>query len=331
MRTRTRKRSILFSGLLLALLGSPASAQVEIDWVTVSNPGNPCDTRWAGCFRGTVDYEYRISKYEITNLQYVAFLNAVAVTDNHGLYPYSATGIVRTGSSGSYAYSVVPGQEQMPVNDVSFWMGTRFANWLHNDQPSGAQDDSTTEDGAYTLTPAGVASNTVTRNPGARFFMPSLDEWYKAAFYDPGSMGYYAFPTGSDTPPTCSVPGPGANAANCDDVVDATVAAGSYPNSPSPVGTFHQAGNLAEWVEVIIDFGGEGSFRGVLGGTYTHGTSPMGWDKLATGAPGGGPTWHGLRLAAEAPIPVPLPLLGPIAGWLLAAGLGSFGVLRLRR
>ena len=36
-----------------------------------------------------------------------------------------------------------------PVNYVSFWDAARFANWLHNGQPTGAQGAGTTEDGAY--------------------------------------------------------------------------------------------------------------------------------------------------------------------------------------
>ena len=37
------------------------------------------------------------------------------------------------------------------MNYVSFYDALRFANWLHNGQPSGPQDSTTTEDGAYTF------------------------------------------------------------------------------------------------------------------------------------------------------------------------------------
>jgi hypothetical protein len=73
------------------------------------------------------------------------------------------------------------------VDFVSFWNALRFANWLHNGQPRGLQDETTTEDGAYTLTPTGIVNNTITRNPGAVVFLPSENEWYKAAYYDPAT------------------------------------------------------------------------------------------------------------------------------------------------
>jgi formylglycine-generating enzyme required for sulfatase activity len=175
------------SALILAV-GGVAHA-VTMDWVTVGDPGNACDTQSQGCF-GSVGYTYLISKYETTNAQYAEFLNAVAATDTNGLYhtrmgvadPDSG-GITRSGSSGSYTYSTIVGREDMPVNWVSFYDNLRFANWLHNGQPTGAQDSTTTEDGAYTFS---SATSVGARNAGATIFLPSEDEWYKAAARFPG-------------------------------------------------------------------------------------------------------------------------------------------------
>jgi len=109
-----------------------------------------------------VAYIYRIGKYEVTAGQYCEFLNAVGKTDTYGLYntlmdtaTYDQWGrnqgcnIKRTGSPGSYAYSVDSNWANRPVNYVSWGDAVRFANWLHNDQPTGAQGLSTTEDGAW--------------------------------------------------------------------------------------------------------------------------------------------------------------------------------------
>ncbi len=60
---------------------------------------------------------------------------------------------------------------------VDFYDSLRFANWLHNGQPTGAQDNSTTEDGAYTITAEGIAANSITRNARATIFLTSEDEW----------------------------------------------------------------------------------------------------------------------------------------------------------
>ncbi len=256
-----------------------ATAQaVSIDWVTVGDPGNRGDPQESceGCGPGTtfgsVAYVYRISKFEVTNAQYAEFLNAVAVTDTYAIYDTSMRsdlgGITRSGFSGSFSYTAISGRESMPVNHVSFWHSLRFANWLENGQPTGAQDSTTTEDGAYTITPAGVADNSITSNVGATIFIPSEDEWYKAAYYDPASKTYFGYPTASNAPTTCTQPGAVANTANCSLAVNDVTAVGSYTSSASPNGTFDQGGNVAEWNEAITP---TPTHRGLRGGSWGNG------------------------------------------------------------
>jgi len=208
------KLGFVFAALLLAL---PAHAQVTIEWVTVGDPGNAADDTGYGA----VAYTYRIGKYEVTNAQYAEFLNAVAASDTYELYSTHMGsghgGITRSGSSGSYTYSAIAGREDMPVNYVSWYDSLRFANWLHNGQPTGAQGDGTTEDGAYTITEEGIAEDSITRNAGATVFLTSEDEWYKAAYYDAGSEIYFNYPASSDTLTYCRPPGAMANTANCED------------------------------------------------------------------------------------------------------------------
>ena len=192
---------ILTVGLLL--VPGMASAEVTFDWVTVGDPGNAADTTGYGAVADV----YRISAHETTNAQYAEFLNAKAASDTLDLYsPNMGSGfggITRSGSSGSYTYSPIAGRENMPVNYVSFFDSTRFTNWLHNGQGSGD-----TETGAYTLL-GGTAlpSNglTLTRNAGATLFVPSEDEWYKAAYYDALTTSFFDNPAGSDTQPVLSL------------------------------------------------------------------------------------------------------------------------------
>ena len=271
-------QNLLGAGAALALilsLGGPAEA-VSIDWVTVSGTGTPnaCDPQTGGCY-GAVADTYRIGKYEVTNSQYAEFLTAVAATDTNGLYNTDMGsgfgGITRSGSSGSYAYAATAGRDNMPVNYVSFYDALRFANWLHNGQPTGAQGASTTEDGAYTIVMEDYLSGpTIFRNLGATVFLPSEDEWYKAAYYDAVSTSYFDYPAGADAQTVCAVPGATANTANCGEVVGDLTNVGSYTGSGSPYGTFDQGGNVREWNETIILGSNPDWSRGVRGGRFNR-------------------------------------------------------------
>jgi cysteine-rich repeat protein len=208
-----------------------------------------------------VPYTHQISKYEVTNAQYAEFLNAVAWIDTNGLYITAMGsgrgGITRDGSPGFYTYSARAGREQMPVNYVSFYDALRFANWLHNDQPTGLQHSTTTEDGAYDMS----LGSGVVRKAGAKVFLTSENEWYKAAYFN--GTSYFDYPAGSDTQITCAVTGPTPNTANCDLVVFELTDVGSYTGSPSPYGTFDQGGNVSEWNEAHGS-----SLSGYRGGTF---------------------------------------------------------------
>ncbi|MBM4090418.1 MAG: formylglycine-generating enzyme family protein [Planctomycetes bacterium] len=130
---------------------------------------------------------YAIGKYEGTAGQHTPFLNAVAATDTYGLYNTSMTDtrgcqIVRSGSSGSYTYSVAADRANRPVNYVSFWDAARFVNWLHNGQGNGD-----TESGVY----VNVGNQSAfTRSADAEYRIPTENEWYKAAYHkDDGVTG----------------------------------------------------------------------------------------------------------------------------------------------
>ena len=123
-----------------------------------------------------------------------------------GLYPnFEGCNIVRSSSSGNYTYSVAAEWADRPVNGVSWGDAARFCNRMHNGQPTGAQDLTTTEDGSYYLN--GATSNgelmTIVRKFDATWVLPSEDEWYKSAYhYNDGVTGNYCdYPTQSDPAP----------------------------------------------------------------------------------------------------------------------------------
>ncbi len=271
-----RSLSLCLPALAAALGGAPAAA-VTVDWVGVGGPGNLCDAQPQGCF-GAVAAAFQIARTEVTNAQYAEFLNAVAKADPNGLYNTAMAssgaghgGITRSGSPDDYAYSAVAGREDLPVNYVSFYDALRFANWLHNRQPVGAQGPGTTETGAYAITEQGIADNSIARSAEASVALASEDEWYKAAYYDAAGASYFVYPAGTDTASVCTPPGATANTANCGVAggtpgVGNLTAVGSYtgPANASPNGTLDQGGNVWEWNEAIVD----GTSRGLRGGSF---------------------------------------------------------------
>jgi formylglycine-generating enzyme required for sulfatase activity len=251
-----------------AALITSASASVTMDWVTVGNPGNlpqsasnRTHSESYGDGFGAVAYAYQIGKYEVTNAQYGAFLNAAAKTDNYGLYNSDFMpwfGITRSGSSGSYTYSVTGTLANRPVVLVSWFDAARFANWMVNGQGSGS-----TETGAYTLN--GAISGIVLANAGAQVYIPTEDEWYKAAYYNAASQTYSLYPNGQDgLMPYDGNYGDG----NYENRFDGTTDVGFFTGYPSSYGTFDQGGNVWEWNDAIIsDSSREG--RGGRGGSYS--------------------------------------------------------------
>jgi formylglycine-generating enzyme required for sulfatase activity len=264
-----------------SLAAARPSTAVTMEWVTVGDPGNAGDTvpdaHYGTTGYGAVSYAYQISKYEVTNTQYAEFLNAIAWENDYaGLYnaEMSSTygGIVQNGSVGSFSYSVKSGFEQKPVNFVSVVDAAYFANWLNNGQPAQSSMDpplSQIWNGAYNLSDP----NTIVRNPSATIFLPSENEWYKAAYYQPSTetspAGYFLWPTGTNSSPTCTGPTAAPNSANCNDGVAPgdLVPVGSYPGSPSPYGTLDQGGNVWEWTETLYQY----QDRVIRGGSFDQG------------------------------------------------------------
>jgi len=340
-------------GAMVAMLlaaGGTATAEITIDTVHVGDPSNVGELSGSGAaggfgidrICGSVAYEYNIGKYEVTAGQYTAFLNAVVGVDTYALYNTDMSrtdngcGITRSGGGtvgDPYTYSVMSAFVNRPVNYVSLWDACRFANWLSNGQQEGAQNSGTTEDGAYTLNGYNKEDGwEIQRNPGAMWAITSEDEWYKAAYYKGGgtNAGYWDYPTSSDEAPGRDMADASGNNANYEsgagpypiDSGKYTTIVGEFQNSPSPYGTFDQAGNLWEWNEAVL----YGSTRSLRGGAFSRDTDVMlASDRYDGLSPSNEANRFGFRVS-EVPEPATLSLLA-----LLALSLPKRGVLAVIR
>jgi len=292
------------TGFGLAVLGAcfitnTAFSDISFSWATIGDAGNTANNTGYG----SVSYEYRISKYEVTNLQYVAFLNAKARNDTHNLYNAGMAsiygGITRNGSSGAYTYNTVSGREYSPVVYVSFNDSMRFVNWLNNGQGEG---DS--ESGAYDISSGGAFP---TRTANANYAVTNENEWVKAACYKAGGLnsGYWSYGTGTESiEPAQANYFVGGNGN--------TRQVGSYASNQ--YGVFDMVGNVWEWHEGIY----ADQYRGLKGGSFTvHGAMLLGASRDDYAAPDGRSNDFGFRIVSLVPAPNML-------SYLIFAGSGAW-------
>lgn len=325
-----------------------ALAAIEPIFVPVGNVRNAADPTTG---YGRVTEAYRIGKYEVTIGEYAAFLNTVATDDPAGLYhdamagDRTSAGIARSGTAGSFTYTVTgpsgitpagaTSPANRPITYVNWFDAARFANWMANGQPTGAQTAATTENGAYNLTAMTPGTlperNAINPNTAAAptFFLPSEDQWYKAAYYDPalrkGRGSYFTYATRSNATPG-NVIGDAANQVNyifstgamtvtqqptIDPTQNYLTNVGAMRASPSSYGTFDQNGNVWELMEsagmtgetAMLRGGAWTSFTTYLSSAYRLGVSSVG---AASNA--------GFRLAAlpaaSAPVVIDLVTVG---------------------
>ena len=277
-----RMPRVVFCVGVAALLTSLAVSAhaVTLDMVTVGDPGNTADTTGAPNPAGAVADAFQIMKFEFTNQQYKDFLNSVAATDTYALYNANMGlnargGITQSGTSGAYTYATRTNMGDKPVNYVSWFDAARVSNWLMN----GATGTSSTETGAYTLNNA-TSGNAPAVNPGATFYIPTENQWYKAAYYKGGSTnaGYWDYGTQSDSLPTAVTAGltgigssgSTGNFANYNSGADwngqdGNVTTVGTNGGASAYGAFDMSGNAYEWNDLT---GATGSSRGLRGGDW---------------------------------------------------------------
>jgi formylglycine-generating enzyme required for sulfatase activity len=223
-----------------------------------------------------------------------------------------------------------------PVNFVSWFDAARVSNWLHN----GATSVSDMETGAYTLNNA-TNGDALALNIGARFFIPSENQWYKAAYYKGGgtNAGYWPYATQSSSLPgavTANSTGDGSagssgNFANYDNAADwndlnGNVTTVGTNGGPSAYGAFDMTGNVAERNDLDRS---SSSSRGIRGGVWSLGSSNLSSANRSSDAPNienGNRGFRVASLSSSAPPAVPEPSM-MVIGTLFGIG----GLMAKRR
>lgn len=246
--------TILVAIIVLVFVLSPLKAQItttdtfgsgansfSMDFVGVGNPGNAAQSasnrshgESGGDGYGAVSYSYRISTYEI-----------------------SQDMITKATARGMSNVTAGPWTGSQPAANLSWYEAAAFVNWLNT---------STGKQAAYNLTFSGSWSITLWssadawtaggtnlyRHKDAFYFLPSENEWYKAAYYNPGDSNYFLYPTASDTAPTAVASGTGAGSAVFNGAASVPALVDSA-GGLSPYGTMGQGGNVWEWSESAFD------------------------------------------------------------------------------
>lgn len=297
------------SSVVADTFGSGANS-FEIEFVTIGNPGNPPDTTDRPVTDGALSYRYRIGKYEVSE----------QMIDNANAQSALAATPLNITHDGRGA--------NMPATSIRWYEAARFVNWLNTStghMPAYNFFTGTLGVGFDLWQPMdpGYDPANLYRNKLAKYFLPSLDEWHKAAYYDPVTGTYYDYPTGSDSVPDgINFPG--------DPNFEAVFFDGGSNGGPneitnvgllSPYGTLGQGGNVREWEETAFDRINSSAVeqRGLRGGSWGDGETLLAaWNRGVGIGPAFEGNFVGLRVASIIPEPSSLFLM--VIGLAVLAG-----------
>jgi formylglycine-generating enzyme required for sulfatase activity len=222
----------------------------SIDFVSIGNTDNAADTTG----RGAVPYEFRVGTYEITQ-----------------------DAITKATASGMANVTAGAWTGNQPAANISWYDAAAFVNWLNTSTGKTAAYDLAWNGSAWSMNlwsseQAWTAGGTnLYRNKDAYYFLPSENEWFKAAYYNPSGTNYFLYPTASSDAPTPVASGTIAGTAVYSQEFDQEPAAVTFAGGLSPYGTMGQGGNVYEWNESA--FGGiyssPSGTRAVRGGRWT--------------------------------------------------------------
>jgi formylglycine-generating enzyme required for sulfatase activity len=243
--------------------GSDAN-QFQMEFVTIGDPGNAADFTGSPSPAGSVGYTYGIGKFEV-----------------------SEDMITKFNASQSLQITKDTRGTAKPATNVSWNEAARFVNWLNTSTGGSAAYNFTTggvNDDIAVWTSADTLDYEATnpyRSKRATYVLPSFNEWYKAAYYNPTNSTYYDFPNGSNTAPTAVASGTGDNTAVYNQSFGQGPADVNLAGGLSPYGVMGLGGNVFEWEESSFDvtsgnYNSSGSSsRGIRGGNWYYNSSDL--------------------------------------------------------
>lgn len=242
----------VMSGVVSADTFGTGANQFTIDFVSVSGSTNPTSGY------GIVNNDYRMGKYEITNAQWNKFKAAYGPV---------------TGSVGAYSWNSYYTSDNVPVNRVSWYEAAQFVNFLNTSTGhqaaykfTGTQGTSDYTLGVWNASDTGYNAANPYRNSNAFYFLPTENEWVKAAYWNGTSLQVYATKAGESL-----YQGNGSNGGwNYSFLMQQPWAVGS--GSQELNGTYDMMGNVWEWMEspYYADDYISGSNRGLRGGSSIY-------------------------------------------------------------
>lgn len=240
----------------------------EILFVTVADSGNGDDVGSTGSFfspYGAVPYVFRIGAYEIPR-------ETVAKANAEGNLEITLADMEFFGGNAS----------TRPATALTWNEAARFVNWLNTSQGYPAAYKFALQPGepAYDVNAdlllwepkdAGFDAANLYRNKKARYFLPSEDEWYKAAFYSGANNIYFDYATGSQEKPAPIAGGTEAGTVVFDQPTSQGPAHVQQAGGLSHYGTMGQNGNVWEWIESAYDGSNDqtSELRTMRGGDWT--------------------------------------------------------------
>ena len=308
------------------------TSEYGIEFCSVGAVGNapierpPFTSGWATSpvvGRGSVNYEYRIGRTEITTAQYLEFANfAYALPESQRPSQIRISGPAIWGAGYDTSYSGpgrkfrlgnIPTAANIAVYGISWYEAAIFCNWLHNGKST---DPAMLLTGAYAVSTWGYNNNGLltddpNRLPGARYWIPSMDEQLKAFHYDPnrngpGQGGYWLNKNGRDVPSVPGLPGVGQTSAEYNPgfpFIPESIPLMAYPDQLSPWGLLDTSGGTTEWNERVAPNLEQFRARGLAGASV--GGSTTGDEIFGTSgiSPESGGTQYGFRIATSIPNP----------------------------